>query len=296
MTNLTNNNTQKMTVVRSIADLTRRNSGPLYTQYFVQDNFAQPDKTLVMKLLFDDAIDYEDIRILEFVYETRFSVKDQILRWCAIQGIENGEQRLERLTNRSLLNQFFIAIWNKDKSNTRPKDALMFYCLKSSAKYLIEEYTHRLYVNWNPGDNFSNLAHIENCVLINEIYLHELASDRRPDICSFKSEYTVREYILRPSFVCTYKIDPKRNEYIVYDILRTDDNEDDVHQKIQKWEEYFLRTKFWTKTFIHTTGVPTLVFVTDDEESAEALEERIRSTTKLTRFVVKTFDEIRNAG
>lgn len=285
-----------MTYVKTIEDLKLLNSGPLYTQYFTYDNFAKASKTPAMELYDKGEVDMNDIKVLEFIFEAQFSTEEQISRWCEIQGIENGKERVHIYQKLGLINPFFIAIYNKNKANVkRPSEALMFYCIRPMAKYLIEEYSDRLYVEWEAGDNLSGVKKIANRIIINDIYLDTISVKTKPAFWTFNAEYHLREHKIKPPFSCGYvKENKKDREYMVYDIIRMDDNLSDIHEKIQRWEELFVRTKIWMKTFIYTKQYPMLVFITDNDSAAYTLAEQIGLTSKLETYLITTIDRIQN--
>jgi hypothetical protein len=281
--------------VRSMDDIKTRKSSTLYQQYFIYDNFATTPKDPVMQLYYSGHIDREDIKILDFIYETRFSLQEQLVRFCDINGIENGKERVNIMYTHGLINKFFIASYTENKALVQaPRDGLYIYCLRRGGKYLLDEYSNRLFVEWDAGRNITQLKNIENQIILNEIYLDTISSKAKVNSWFFNKEFYLREKVIKANLSFNFQLPDESREYLLYDIIRKEDNIEDVQIKIRRWEEYLVTTKFWMRSFIKTNKYPMLVFVTDDDETASALAETISLTSKMKIFLITTFDRTMN--
>ena len=80
-------------------------------------------------------------------------------------------------------------------------------------------------------------------------------------------------------------------EYMVFDAIRAEDNPDDIQEKILRWEDYFINTKSYLRIFGASKRLPTLVFITDNDQSAVKLGGMI-AQTGLVSSLITTFNRI----
>jgi len=265
-----------------------------YHQCFLKPNFATMAKTPVMAMVHDGIVDPEDMKILEYIYTARFSTIEQITRFCNSEDIENATSRVELLMSSGLLNAFFMVGSGKAGQYVRkPDDARLFYCLTQGSKYILDEYTDRLFIEWEAGDNIANIKNIESQVVLNEIYLDMKTSKAKMISNEPKPSFNLKEEILRCSAYYGFKDSNDATEYIIFDTIRREDNIDNIRKKIRMWET-LLCTQIWRRYFNDTKKIPMLVFLTDNDELAYTLSQNIATGSKLSIFLITTFDRTFN--
>ena len=77
-----------------------------YEQAFFKDPMLTTDLTASIMLKTKGIIDKTDIRILKYIYETKFCTGDQLMRFCKYKGIEEDEveARLNIMFTNTLIN------------------------------------------------------------------------------------------------------------------------------------------------------------------------------------------------
>jgi len=269
---------------------TKRN----YYQQFLKDNFSTVAKTPIMALVNNGTVDNEDIQIIEYIYTARFSTIDQIERFCDSRGIEETRSRITNLLGVGMINAFFIMGSGKPGNYiAKPSDAKLFYCLKQGGKYILDEYSDRLFIQWEAGDNLTSIKNIESQIMLNETYLDMITS--KVQMISFepKPVFSLREEFLRCNAYYGFVDANGINEYMIFDTIRKEDNIDNIRKKIRMWEG-LLCTRVWMRYFNDTKKIPMLVFITDNDDLAFTLAQNIVTGSKLNIFLITTFERIRN--
>lgn len=264
---------------------TDRNFFPCFTK----DNMTEISKNKVLPMMQSGVLDEDDVKLTEFIYASHYSVKDQLLRFCAINGIENGESRIENLITAGIINQFFL-ITTKDYYGSRPEDARMIYCLRSGGKVLLDAFSDRYFIDWTPGDNYNSTKKIQNAIIMAENFL-DMAS-AKVEVKNFENTpvFDIRGVNLTAQAYYGFRKkgdESGRTEYLLFDIARSTDNIDDVRKQSRLWES-LIATQIWKKYFNDAKFKPLLVYITDNDESAKALAELVLAGTKINMVLMTT--------
>ena len=273
-----------------------RNRKTYFYEIFSSDNFAVIPKTPIMELKQSGDIDDVDVDMIDFVYRSRFCSKSQLERYCKYKGYENVENRIWNLLGSGIINSFFLSRINpRNAAVHKPADAKTFYCLKIGGKYILEEFSDRRFVDWEAGNNITQIKNIENQEIFNEILLDIMTSGVKITNSWMHPEYSLREKRGKPlGHLGITRTTEKEKEYLIFDVIRMEDNPDDVQRKILLWEEYLVKNKSWMKIFGASKKLPTLVLITDNDESAMSLARSIGDSTQLNILLLTTFDRIEN--
>ena len=192
------------------------------------------------------------------------------------------------------MNSFFETMLNpKDGIIRKPDDAKRYICLKVAGEYLLREFSPRKIIEWEPGDNITHIKNIENQEIFNEFYLDVLTSNKvKITNLWLHPEYSMREKKLPAlGHIGMTRTIEQDKEYMVFDAIRIEDNPDDVQEKILRWEDYFINTKSYLRIFGASKRLPTLVFITDNDQAAVRLAGMI-SRTGLVSSLITTFNRI----
>lgn len=271
-----------------------RNKKAYYYASFNSDNFARAPKTPIMELKQEGSFDEADIDLIDFVYTVRFCTEEQLIRYGRYKGYEDIENRIALLVGAGVLNSFFETMLNpKDGIIRKPDDAKRYICLKVAGEYLLREFSPRKIIEWEPGDNITHIKNIENQEIFNEFYLDVLTSNKvKITNLWLHPEYSMREKKLPAlGHIGMTRTTEQDKEYMVFDAIRIEDNPDDVQEKILRWEDYFINTKSYLRIFGASKRLPTLVFITDNDQAAVRLAGMI-SRTGLVSSLITTFNRI----
>ena len=275
-----------------------RNKKAYYYASFKSDNFARTPKTPIMELKQEGSVDEVDIDLIDFVYTVRFCTEEQLIRYGRYKGYEDIENRISLLVGAGILNSFFETMLNpKNGFIRKPDDAKDYLCLKVAGEYLLREFSPRKIIEWEPGDNITHIKNIENQEIFNEFYLDVLTSSSiKITNLWLHPEYSMREKKLSAlGHIGITRTTEQDKEYMVFDAIRVEDNPDDIQEKILRWEDYFINTKSYLRIFGASKKLPTLVFITDNDQSAVRLA-GMTSKTNLVSCLITTFDRIQNRG
>lgn len=248
-----------------------------YNQIFYYRKTLSIDEGATANLYETGLLDDDDLKIIEFVYKTVISNERQILDFCEIKRIENGEKRVEKLFVNVVINRF--ALCSKESSYTktrqipRSQDVQYFYCLTAAGKILLEKYLYspETIVRWNTGTPCMSSINVRRMLVSTEHYLNVCRFD---NMQSYKSLVTLvaNDRLIKVNSVFKLgDLTPDGNfEFTTYltEAVLYGTEEAEVLDRLSIYRS-FLVTKSWEKYFHNKNKVkPILLFITEDDESA----------------------------
>ena len=261
-----------------------------YEQTFVHPNFTTVSGNAIMKLKEDGTIDNDDIEIVAFVYGMRVVTKQQVVRFCQLKAIENGEERLESLCSIACLNKFFFTTETKYRG-TMPADMMYFYCLQTGGTYLLKQFKCVEMLDWTQADNCMCSRLAGKYVLNAEIYLEMRLAPKALLLYDRNPFYMFTHYYLFGGAIYGFRAQNGSMEYLQTDIIRTTEDIKDVKEKLRRYES-LLVTKSWRRYYHDSEKAPTLVLFTDNDDAAYSLAKEVYDSTKIRNLLVSTDERI----
>lgn len=259
-----------------------------YEQCFIRDNFAPVNRGVLMQIKAKGVIDNDDIKITEFIYRVGFATIEQIERYCDMLGIEEAQNRVSALCKYMVLSDFVFTDIENYKG-VYPPDIKMFYCLQEGGRYLLEQFSGLTLIEWEQAYNLRCSRNIGKALILTEFYL---------DFLSIKSDLTF--YTRNPFYVfkknqlkggATYGVNTSKGTvYTLVDVIRKSETLDGIREKLRRYES-LLSTKIWRHYYPDGIETPTLIIITDTDESALLLAKEI-AIMKIPSFLVSTDERI----
>lgn len=256
-----------------------------YEQTFIRDNFAPVNRNIVMMLKQNGTIDNDDIKICEFLYRTGFATIEQIIRFCDFAGIIEPVNRVKVLCLNMILSDFVLTDDEKYKGKF-PPDIKYFYCLQEGGRYLLEHYSDLAFVEWEQSYNCKGSKNVGKAIILTEVYLEMLTTKK--DRLMYYTKYPLyifKKYSLLGGAVYGLSTNEKPI-YTALDVFRRYESLDGIREKIKRYES-LLSTNIWRHYYPDGKEAPTLIIVTDNDETALAMAREL-SITKIPSYLLTT--------
>lgn len=241
-----------------------------FEQAFFRDPMLVTDLTQVMMLKQRGVIDKTDIKILELIYELKFSTIQQLETYANMIGMEKDEldARLAVLFSNTIINKFGLVDEEKYKG-ALPGDIKVFYCLHTGGKQLLDAYSGEDYIDWVPGYVFSGAKGVIKIILAGELYLQFIKSNKEFISHVRKPHYNLKNAEFFGGDEFCLKINNKPT-YFISDIFLASDKNNVVKQKLRNYETVFA-SKGWKRYYLDGEKIPTLLFITENDGVASSL-------------------------
>ncbi len=261
--------------------------GRLY-QCFLHNNYASVNKSAMTQLVVDNVINYNDLKLIEFIYRVHFCTMEQLIKYGELLEIDEVEARIERLFFNSAINKFIFTEFPNYKGNV-PGDALQIICLHEGGRVLLENYADSLtYVRWEPGNNAASCNKVRGFLLNTEFYLQTYG---KFNLYDGEPIYYTQEGIVtfRSAFGFKQEVEGKRpkREYIVVDSIMNINDVAHVRRRVRQYETIFA-TFVYKKYHRDAVNRPMLLIFTDTDEMALEISREIVGSTKVEDFMIST--------
>jgi len=264
-------------------------------QTFFKDPMLTTDLTATMMLKSKGMIDKTDIKILKFIYSTKFSTQSQVERFGQYIGVDESEMngRLSILFNNTLINKFGFV----DEENYRgvlPSDIKIFYCLHSGGKQILDNLSGEEFIDWQAGFMLQHPKNIQKTVLSAELYL-QLYTSKAPLIYHERRPYyTIKDRSFYAGEVFCMSLNGV-SQYIVVDELLMSDELNMTKNKLRNYESVF-STNIWKryyKDIENSDNIPVLIFITDNDDSAKKIAGTIKDFFRFPNgFLISTKERL----
>lgn len=246
-----------------------------FEQAFFRDPMLVTDLTQVMMLKQRGVIDKKDIKLLEYIYELKFSTIQQLERLADFLEMDRDElgARLEVLFTNTIINKFGLVEEERYKG-ALPDDIKVFYCLHTGGKQLLDAFSGEDYIDWVPGYVFAGAKGVVKTVVAGELYIQFLMSDRELISHVRKPHYSLKNADFFGGDEFCIKIN-NRPCYFIGDVFCASDKNNVVKQKLRNYETVFA-SKGWKRYYIDGKEIPTLLFIADNDEVAGYLAGTIK--------------------
>lgn len=263
-----------------------------FHQRFFHDPNSQTNLTQIVNLKYTGVLDDSSIKILEFIYDVRFATLEQIEMFCGIKEIEYLEERLNTMFKAFAVNKFGMVDIER-YANKLPPDAKAYYCLGYAGMQLLQQFSGRDYIDWEPGKTIQGARNISKHLFSTEIYLHMLSCGVPLINTEYKPEFSVNKSTLRPMYGYSFKLKDGSIDYILTDIMYASDKISDIRYKLRLYEG-LLTSNLWGKYFPDASRQPMMVIYTEDDATALALAREISTGTKLSVYLLSTMERTIN--
>lgn len=270
---------------------------PTFSQKFRRDNFQITNLTQITAMLFNGVIDKKDIDIVSFLYDVKFATIEQVLRFCDIKAIEEGENRIKNLFSCAVINKFaFVEGESYTEGKELPGDAKEYFCMGSGGKQLLQQYSGLDYIDWEPGSNCQCAENVCKALLGAEVYL-DMMSLKDVKLLDYerKPYFIYKMGVLVANAVYSFKMKDGTVDYIITDVIKSYSSISDIRQKLRDYDS-LLRTNIWRRYWPDAIRQPMLFLFTDDDATALALAREINLGTKLKTFLISTEERLINRG
>lgn len=261
-----------------------------FEQAFCKDPALNTDLTQIMLLKHRGIIDKTDIKILEFVYEMKFVTVQQMERFAAFEGVEKDdlEARLSVMYSNSIINKFGFVEEEKYRGKL-PADIKLFYCLHTGGKQLLDNFGADDYYDWVVGYNITSPKGVSKTIIASELYL-QLYTSNVPFVShTRRPSYTIKEksFCGGEEFCMMVNNTPT---YYISEVFFASDKQNIVKQKLRNYEGVF-SSKGWMRYYKDGNEVPTLLFITEDDDTASQLAGLINEFYRFTGTYLLTTKE-----
>lgn len=274
-----------------------------YKQVFYYKKVLNIDDAATASLYENDIVDDEDLKLIDFVYKTLVTDEKQILKFCKLEGIENGAKRLEKCFINVLLNKFALCTkesrFNKTKQIPKNEDVKYFYCLTAGGKILLNKYIYspENEIKWNNGSPCMSALNVRRAVISTEHYL-KMRSFGDLQIYRPLPTMFVHDKTIRVNNVCKLKENGMENEPeykdIITEIVLYGTEEAELRERFSILGT-FLRTNSWQKYFFNKNMIkPTLLVITENDEAvSDVTQMLIKELPSDSEFYITTISRMR---
>lgn len=273
-----------------------------YEQSFQFPPVVKADTIQVLKLVQNQNISDEEIKIMKFLTMVNFATQEQLVRFCEINRIcgEEGAFRavMRHLMTVRLINRFMMSDEKLEKGDRIPKDAKSYFCATSGAAELLEHMSTAVsLIEWDISEVVKPAGMVARNVLITELYLRlEECCPGRLSKTTGNFFRTVPKYSVGKSRIimdADFRIASPKNEDVsfVCSVFRTFDNDQEVSERIERIET-LLCTQGWRKYFPFDDEEPVLILLCDNEETIEKMT-NVMSHRKIARFFFTTIERMK---
>lgn len=261
-----------------------------FEQSFFKSPYITTDLTATVMLKSKGIVDNVDIKILYFLYETKFCTKDQIRRWAKYEGIEDDElfDRLNMMFSNTIINKFGF-VDEKNYKGQLPPDIKVFYCLHDGGKHLLDNFSGDDFIDWQAGYNVTHTKNVIKALVSAELYTQLYTSGAELVFHTRRPLFIIHvDRFFGGDTFCIRK--DNETHYYICDTFLSSDRTSLVRNKLLNYESV-VTTKIWRRNYRDYGTTPHLIFVTDDDNSAAILAGEI-GELKCNDFLVSTKDRL----
>lgn len=272
-----------------------------YEQSFQFPPVVMADKIQVLKLVQNQNISEDEIKILKFLTMVNFATQEQLVRYCEVYRLfgEEGAFRtmMKHLMSVRMLNRFMMGSEKLEKTDRIPHDAKCYYCATAGAAKLLEHMSTSVSViDWDISEVVKPAGLVARNVLITELYL------RLEECCPGRLWQSTGNYFRSvPKFAIArnrvvmdadFRIASPKDEDVsfVCSVFRKFDNDQETSERLERIES-LLTTQGWKKYFPFDEEEPIFILLCDTDETVTKLAEMM-SHRKITRFYFTTTDRM----
>ena len=247
-----------------------------FEQAFFRNPFLTTDLSRTVALKTKGLIDNTDIKILSYIYETKFCTKSQLKRFADYSGIEEDDlnARLEVMFSNTIINKFGFV----DEENYKgklPDDIKVFYCLHDGGKHLLDNFSGEDYINWEAGMVVCHSKIVTKTLISSELYTQFLLASSPLVFHTRRPLYTIKsDRFWGGDDYCLSK--GETPYYYICDTFLASEKANTVRNKLRSYESVF-SSQIWKRYYVDGGQAPVLIFVTDDDTSAGALAGQIKT-------------------
>lgn len=273
-----------------------------YEQSFQFPPVVKADTMQVLKLVQNQNISDDEIKIMKFLTMVNFATQEQLARFCEINRIfgEDGAFRnmMRHLMAIRLVNRFMMGEEKLEKGDRIPNDAKSYFCATSGAALLLEHMSTVVsLVEWDVTEVVKPAGLVARNILITELYL------RLEECCPGRLSRTtgnffrsVPKYSVGKSRVimdADFRIASPKDDDVsfVCSVFRSFDNDKEISERVERIET-LLVTQGWKKYFPFDEEEPILILVCDNEETVNKMA-YVMGHRKVVRFFFTTIERMR---
>ncbi|MBR5178525.1 MAG: hypothetical protein IKW90_06970 [Lachnospiraceae bacterium] len=263
-----------------------------YEQAFFKDPMLTTDLTASIMLKTKGIIDKTDIRILKYIYETKFCTGDQLMRFCKYKGIEEDEveARLNIMFTNTLINKFGF-VEEENYRGSLPDDIQIYYCLHDGGKHLLDNFSGEDFIDWQAGYVVCHVKNVVKTLIGAEFYTQFYTAETPLVYHTKRPTYSIKSDRFTGGDVYSMSKDGVPYYYAV-DTFLSSDRTNMVRNKLRGYESVF-NTQIWKRYYVDGGQPPILIFVTDNDKSAAALTKEISSQFRFGNgFLISTKDRL----
>ena len=261
-----------------------------FEQTFFKDPFVTTDLTATVMLKSKGIIDKTDIKIINYIYETKFCTKDQIKKWAKYEGMDEGElfDRLDVLFTNTIINKFGFVDQENYKGKL-PPDIKIFYCLHDGGKNLLDNFSGEDFIDWQAGYNVTHPKNVLKSLISAELYTQFYTSSSTLVFHARRPLFKIKmDRFYGGDTYCITRGD--ETHYYICDTFLSSDRTNMVRNKLRNYESVF-STQIWKGTYKDTGTTPHLIFITDDDNAAGILAGEV-AQFKINDFLITTKDRL----
>ena len=261
-----------------------------FEQAFYKDPFLTTDLTATVMLKTKGIIDKTDIKIIYYIYDTKFCTKGQLVRWANYVGIEEDElwDRLDVMLKNTIINKFGLVDEEKYKG-ALPDDAKMFFCLHDGGKNLLDNFSGEDFIDWQAGYNVTHPKNVLKSLISAELYTQFFTSESPLLFHERRPLYTLKMDRFFGGDVFSV-LKNGETHYYVCDIFLSSDKTNTVRNKLRNYENVFC-SQIWKRYYKACGFNPHLIFITDDDAAAAVLASEV-SNFRFNDFLISTKDRV----
>ncbi len=261
-----------------------------FEQTFLKDPFITTDLTATIMLKSKGIIDKVDIKILKYLYETKFCTREQFERWAKYEGLDADElwDRIDVMFKNTIVNKFGF-VEEENYKGKLPDDIKLFYCLHDGGKHLLDNFSGEDFIDWQAGYNVTHPKNVLKSLISAELYTQLYTADSPLVFHTRRPLYNIKmDRFFGGDAFCVTK--GEETHYYICDTFLSSDRTNMVRNKLRNYDSVF-STQIWKKTYKDCGTTPHLIFITDDDGAAGVLASEV-AQLRISDFLISTKDRI----